>query len=879
MVINAKLIPLIFAIAMIVPIGVVSAQENTNDANDTFNPPDFDEFTDDSVKGPVGIVDDLNAAHNLVTNLMVGDPTVITNEDLVLDDIYLQAVYVDEENEKLVIWLDPYHIFDPIDVEDLKDDLFIDVPVEIKYGFFMPETHTSLAPTMPSSSPLHCPVSHSTKCYIWDKYVQNCTSGNTANYCSSYKTLLIQWGLTPPSSTTTPPPTTTPTPSLPDGVVFQDGFSNGLGQWTESGQREWQTGTLDENRVISGYTRSNIVAEADDCDDRACILTMSDAVNLSPYSSATLEFDRFVDNSLDRNEYLKVEVGNNGNYNQVFYWTHGSGDDDRWHHETLDLSSYLSSGFKVRISTEQSSSSEDVAIDNVVINVESVSACTINVNSQLLSSGAIRTTWNDCGDDYDRYEVYVSKNGASDRLFRATSGNSYTLSNTDEGASYTFKVKARVASDRSSYTDLFSGPTVTVPIVDRTAPVIMATRGISTSASSVNGAHVTFSATAHDAVDGIVSVSCSPPSRSLFPVGTTNVTCTATDAAGNTATKNVRIYVGPYIAPDADNDGFADDVDQCPNQASSTNNGCPVVPPVVPPTNGTITNGTNTIPVNGTSIIPTNGTDNKLVIYAGDRHVVRFTVVDGSGDTYTVGPHNGTIAFTGVNVNGEQGFIAAGHTFDESEGSRYTPITVQSYSQEYHGIQVSDQDVVSPTSSELDAAWLAIDTTVAKVSNQILRHDGQMWNYTQGIRSDVEINTPIEMSGNMTNSEGMIQYTNATIRYYNSHGQGATFINYFIGNQTSTGGDSGAPITTGSGENRKIIGMHSGHICQYPSPLVTETDPIDVRSTLGQNNHKICDYTYDNWLSNPINHPTNTYQQRHTVIIPWDLIANEFNLR
>ena len=108
MTINAKLIPLIFAIALIVPIGVVSAQENTDNANTEFNPPDFEDFTDDSVKGPVGIVDELNAAHNLVTNIMIGDPTVITNENLSVDDIYLQAVYVDEENEKLVIWLDPY---------------------------------------------------------------------------------------------------------------------------------------------------------------------------------------------------------------------------------------------------------------------------------------------------------------------------------------------------------------------------------------------------------------------------------------------------------------------------------------------------------------------------------------------------------------------------------------------------------------------------------------------------------------------------------------------------------------------------------------------------------------------------------------------------
>src|SRR5262249_59177198 len=34
---------------------------------------------------------------------------------------------------------------------------------------------------------------------------------------------------------------------------------------------------------------------------------------------------------------------------------------------------------------------------------------------------------------------------------------------------------------------------------------------------------------------GVQSVVCSPPSGSTFPAGTTTVTCTATDAAGNTA--------------------------------------------------------------------------------------------------------------------------------------------------------------------------------------------------------------------------------------------------------------------------------------------------------------------------------------------------------
>ncbi|HKP86800.1 MAG TPA: HYR domain-containing protein, partial [Blastocatellia bacterium] len=46
---------------------------------------------------------------------------------------------------------------------------------------------------------------------------------------------------------------------------------------------------------------------------------------------------------------------------------------------------------------------------------------------------------------------------------------------------------------------------------------------------------VNYTATASDNCPGVMLV-CNPPSGSTFPVGTTTVTCTATDASGNTAT-------------------------------------------------------------------------------------------------------------------------------------------------------------------------------------------------------------------------------------------------------------------------------------------------------------------------------------------------------
>ncbi len=46
---------------------------------------------------------------------------------------------------------------------------------------------------------------------------------------------------------------------------------------------------------------------------------------------------------------------------------------------------------------------------------------------------------------------------------------------------------------------------------------------------------VAYTVIAGDTRDGTLQATCTPPSGSRFPIGTTTVTCTATDAAGNTS--------------------------------------------------------------------------------------------------------------------------------------------------------------------------------------------------------------------------------------------------------------------------------------------------------------------------------------------------------
>lgn len=96
-------------------------------------------------------------------------------------------------------------------------------------------------------------------------------------------------------------------------------------------------------------------------------------------------------------------------------------------------------------------------------------------------------------------------------------GSTFPLGTTDVACS---------ATDRVGH-ETVGGFTVTV--VDTSGPEIATPGTIRMTASTTDGAEVTYLVTAHDAVAGPVRVVCTPPSGSRFPVGTTVVSCTASD--------------------------------------------------------------------------------------------------------------------------------------------------------------------------------------------------------------------------------------------------------------------------------------------------------------------------------------------------------------
>ena len=97
----------------------------------------------------------------------------------------------------------------------------------------------------------------------------------------------------------------------------------------------------------------------------------------------------------------------------------------------------------------------------------------------------------------------------------------------------------------------------TVTVQDTTPPVVTPPAPVTVEATGPGGATVSYgSASASDLVDGSLPATCAPPSGSTFPLGTTTVTCTATDSAGNTGSATTTVLVHdttpPVITPPAD---------------------------------------------------------------------------------------------------------------------------------------------------------------------------------------------------------------------------------------------------------------------------------------------------------------------------------------
>ncbi len=111
----------------------------------------------------------------------------------------------------------------------------------------------------------------------------------------------------------------------------------------------------------------------------------------------------------------------------------------------------------------------------------------------------------------------------------------YTDTGLGSGSTYYYAVTA--------IDSIGEGAASSLATADFTPPVITVPSNIVTPATSASGATVNFTTSALDDVSGILPTVNTPVSGSVFPLGVTTVITTATDTAGNKATKTFTVTV------------------------------------------------------------------------------------------------------------------------------------------------------------------------------------------------------------------------------------------------------------------------------------------------------------------------------------------------
>ena len=132
--------------------------------------------------------------------------------------------------------------------------------------------------------------------------------------------------------------------------------------------------------------------------------------------------------------------------------------------------------------------------------------------------------------------------------FIDTNGNqgqniTVTLDKINPGESKTLVFTNPTTGFVSEFKMQMLGGTLVTKTPDTIPPVVVVPNNMAIQATSNNPSPVTFSVSATDETDGPITPTCSPKSGTSFAIGKTTVTCTATDKAGNTATKSFTITV------------------------------------------------------------------------------------------------------------------------------------------------------------------------------------------------------------------------------------------------------------------------------------------------------------------------------------------------
>jgi len=170
--------------------------------------------------------------------------------------------------------------------------------------------------------------------------------------------------------------------------------------------------------------------------------------------------------------------------------------------------------------------------------------------------------------------------------------------------------------------------------IDKQAPSLVVPSDITTEATGSAGAAVSFSTSATDLVDTSPAVVCSPVSGSTFALGDHAVTCSAKDAAGNSAVDTTfNVKVQDTTAPTIDN--VADIIEEATSASGATVT-------IIPPTSHDVVDGDGIATCNPASGSTFGLGENVVDCEATDAHSnnatssFKITVVDTTPPVVTV---------------------------------------------------------------------------------------------------------------------------------------------------------------------------------------------------------------------------------------------------
>ena len=327
-------------------------------------------------------------------------------------------------------------------------------------------------------------------------------------------------------------------PPLPPGdgsietVLFSDQF-DGFGSWDE--HTEWDIAAPED--PLTGIDTNNKVADIEQCAS-ICHMELHDAIELRGYDGAELRFymwfgdDIREDDSADL-EGAMIESRQNDQWSELEMIMFEGNPFEEWFPVVISLDRFINGEAKVRFSPMLEDDDSIIQVDAVEIvgktqdttaPVFSPMPTDLNIDSES-SGGTIVTYTNPTATDNVDGAVDVFCNPQSDMVYPIGTTTVTCMAQDSSGN------MASVSFD------------IIVQFVDTTPPQFMDIPANIT-VSTTNPTHmVQFDLPEATDNSGSANVVCTPASGSSFQIGTTTVTCTATDPSNNSNSVSFDVIV------------------------------------------------------------------------------------------------------------------------------------------------------------------------------------------------------------------------------------------------------------------------------------------------------------------------------------------------